>query len=91
MNKAELTALIAEKTGLTKKSSEEALKAVIESITEALVKGDKVQIVGFGSFEVKSRAEHTGHNPHTGEKITIQASKKPAFHAGKALRDAVNK
>lgn len=59
MNKAELTALIAEKTGLTKKSSEEALKAVIESITEALVKGDKVQIVGFGSFEVKSRAEHT--------------------------------
>lgn len=90
MNKAELTALIAEKTGLTKKSSEEALKAVIESITEALVKGDKVQIVGFGSFEVKERAEHVGHNPHTGEKITIKASKKPAFHAGKALRDAVN-
>lgn len=91
MNKAELTAVIAEKTGFTKKESEAALKAVVEGVTEALEKGDKVQIVGFGSFEVRERVAHEGHNPHSGKKIMIPASKKPAFRAGKALRDAVNK
>lgn len=90
MNKAELVAAIADKTSFTKKDSETALKAVIESVTEALVKGDKVQIVGFGSFEVKERAAHEGHNPQTNKKMMIPASKKPTFRAGKALKDAVN-
>lgn len=91
MNKAELTALVAEKAGLSKKEAEKALKAFVDTVTEALVKNEKVQIVGFGSFDVKERAEHEGHNPHTGEKIKIPASRKPAFHAGKALKDAINK
>ncbi len=91
MNKAELTAKIAEKTGFTKKDSEAALKAVVETITEALAKKEKVQIVGFGSFDVRKRAAHEGHNPHTGAKIKIPASIKPTFRAGKALKDAVNK
>ena len=91
MNKTELVAAIAEKTDLTKKDAELALTAVVESITEALVKGDKVQLIGFGSFEVKNRAARVGRNPKTKEAITIPASKAPAFVAGKDLKDAVNK
>ena len=91
MNKTELVAAIAEKTNLTKKDSEAALLAVVESITEALVKGDKVQVIGFGSFEVKSRAARTGRNPKTKESIKIPASKVPVFKPGKALKDIVSK
>ena len=87
MNKTELVAAIAEKTNLTKKDSEAALVAVVESITEALAKGDKVQV--FGSFEVKNRAARTGRNPKTKEAIEIPASKYPVFKAGKALKDKV--
>ena len=91
MNKTELVAAIAEKTDLTKKDAELALTAVVESITEALEKGDKVQLIGFGSFEVKNRAARTGRNPKTKEAIEISASKVPVFKAGKALKDAVAK
>ena len=91
MNKTELVAAIAEKTDLTKKDAELALTAVVESITEALVKGDKVQLIGFGSFEVKNRAARVGRNPKTKEAIQIPASKTPVFKAGKALKDAVSK
>ncbi len=89
MNKTELVAAIAEKTDLTKKDSEAALAAVVESITEALAKGDKVQLIGFGTFEVKNRAAHLGRNPKSGELIEIAASKSPVFKAGKALKDKV--
>ena len=89
MNKTELIAAIAEKTGLSKKDSEAAVSAVVDTITEALKAEDKVQLVGFGSFEVKHRAERTGLNPRTGDSVTIAASKVPAFKAGKALKDAV--
>ncbi len=91
MNKTELIAAVAEKTGLSKKDSEAALAAVLNTITEALAEGDKVQLVGFGSFEVKNRAERTGLNPKTMETIAIPASKAPVFKAGKALKDAVAK
>lgn len=91
MTKSELITSIAEKTGLTKKSSEEALGAVIDTIAEALAKGEKVQLVGFGTFEVRERAERTGINPQTREKITIAATKTPAFKAGSALKEAVAK
>lgn len=91
MTKSELITSIAEKTGLTKKSSEEALGAVIDTIGEALAKGEKVQLVGFGTFEVRERAERTGINPQTREKITIAATKTPAFKAGSALKEAVAK
>ena len=91
MNKTELVAAIAEKTDLTKKDAELALTAVVESITEALVKGDKVQVIGFGSFEVKNRAARTGRNPKTKEAIEIPASKVPVFKPGKALKDAIAK
>ena len=91
MNKTELVAAIAEKTNLTKKDSEAALLVVVESITEALAKGDKVQVIGFGSFEVKNRAARTGRNPKTKEAIEIPASKVPVFKAGKALKDIVAK
>ena len=91
MNKTELVAAIAEKTNLTKKDSEAALLAVVESITEALVKGDKVQVIGFGSFEVKNRAARTGRNPKTKEAIQIPASTSVAFKASKTLKDAVAK
>ena len=91
MNKTELVAAIAEKTDLTKKDAELALTAVVESITEALEKGDKVQLIGFGSFEVKNRAARTGRNPKTKEAIEIPASRVPVFKAGKALKDAVAK
>ena len=89
MNKTELVAAIAEKTDLTKKDAELALTAVVESITEALEKGDKVQLIGFGSFEVKNRAARTGRNPKTKEAIEIPASRVPVFKAGKALKDKV--
>ena len=90
MNKTELVANVAEKAGLTKKDAEKALGAVIESIEEALVEGDKIQIIGFGTFEVKDRAARTGRNPQTGKEIKIAASRNPVFKAGKALKDAVN-
>lgn len=91
MTKSELVAAIAEKTGLTKKASEEALGAVVDTISDALAKGEKVQLVGFGTFEVRERAERTGINPQTREKITIAATKTPAFKAGSALKEAVAK
>ncbi|MCR5226181.1 MAG: HU family DNA-binding protein [Eubacterium sp.] len=90
MNKTELVAAIAEKTDLSKADSERALKAFIETVEGALKKGDKVQLVGFGTFEVKKTAARTGHNPRTGEKLKIKASKAPKFKAGKAFKDAVN-
>ena len=89
MNKAELVAAVAEKAEMSKKDAEKAVNAVFSAIEDALVKNDKVQLVGFGTFEVKNRAERTGLNPQTKEKITIPASKVPGFKAGKALRDAV--
>ncbi|MBR6505131.1 MAG: HU family DNA-binding protein, partial [Clostridia bacterium] len=91
MNKSELIAAIAAKTGETKKSAEAALNAFTEVVTETLVKGDKVQLVGFGSFEVRKRAARKGRNPQTKEEIKIPASKAPVFKAGKALKDLVNK
>ena len=91
MNKAELVAAIAAKTGETKKSAEEALNALIGVVTDSLKKGDKVQLVGFGSFEVRKRAARKGRNPQTKEEIKIPASKAPVFKAGKALKDLVNK
>ena len=91
MNKSDLVAAMAAKTGDTKKSAEEALNAFVNVVTEALVKGDKVQLVGFGSFEVRKRAARKGRNPQTKEEIKIPASKAPVFKAGKALKDLVNK
>lgn len=90
MNKTQLIDVVATKTGLKKKDAEAAVNAVNEAITEALKAGDKVQIIGFGTYEVKQRAAREGRNPKTGETITIAASKAPAFAAGKALKDAVN-
>ena len=90
MNKAELVAAVAEKTNFTKKDAEVALNAVLASIEETLVKGDKVQLIGFGTFEVKERAARIGRNPATGKELEIPASKNPSFKAGKALKDAVN-
>ena len=89
MTKVELIAQVAEKTGTSKKASEEAVAAVLASITEALQNGEKVSLVGFGTFEVRERPERKGRNPQTGAEITIEASKLPAFKAGKALKDAV--
>jgi len=91
MNKSDLVAAMAAKTGDTKKSAEETLNAFVDVVTEALVKGDKVQLVGFGSFEVRKRAARKGRNPQTKEEIKIPASKAPVFKAGKALKDVVNK
>lgn len=91
MNKTELIAAIAEKAGLTKKDAECALNATIAAVTETLAKGEKVQVAGLGSFEVKTREARTGRNPQTGETIQIAASKLPAFKAAKALKDAVAK
>ena len=91
MNKAELIAAIAAKTGATKKSAEESVNAFVEVVTESLKKGEKVQLVGFGSFEVLHRAARKGRNPQTKEEIKIPASKAPKFKAGKALKDIVNK
>ncbi len=91
MTKADLINVVAQKTELTKKDSDQAVTAALEAITEALAAGDKVSIVGFGTFEVKARAERKGINPRTKEEITIAASKLPSFKAGKALKDAVSK
>ena len=90
MNRSELISSIADKTGLTKKDSEKALAAFIESVEEQLQKGDKGQLVGFGTFEISERAARTGKNPQTGEEIKIAASKAPKFKAGKALKELVN-
>lgn len=89
MNKTELISAVAENAGLSKKDATAAVSAVFEEITNALVKGDKVQLIGFGNFEVRERAARTGRNPLTGEELNIAASKVPAFKAGKALKDAV--
>ena len=91
MNKTELVAAMAEQAELSKKDSEKALKAFIDVVTEELKKGEKIQLVGFGTFEVTERAAREGRNPLTGEKMQIKASKAPKFKAGKALKDAVNK
>jgi len=91
MNKSELIAAVAEKTELSKKDAEKAIKAFEEAVAEELKKGGKVQLVGFGTFEVSERAERIGRNPKTKESMTIAASKAPKFKAGKALKDAVNK
>lgn len=90
MNKTELIAAVAEDAALSKKDAEKAVNAVIDAIKGALADGDKVQLVGFGTFEVRERGARTGKNPRTGEAIEIAASKVPAFKAGKALKDAVN-
>ena len=90
MNKMELIAAIADKAELSKKDSEKALKALTETIVSQLQKGEKVQIVGFGTFEVSERAAREGRNPHTGAAMKIEASKAPKFKAGKALKDALN-
>ncbi len=90
MNKAELISSMSEKGDLTKVEAEKALNAFVESVEEALVNGDKVQLVGFGSFEVRERAARKGRNPQTKEEITIEASKAPVFKAGKSLKDMVN-
>ena len=89
MNKTELVAAIAEQTELSKKDAEKAVNAVIDSISEGLKAGEKIQLVGFGTFEVRERAAREGKNPATGEAIHIAASKVPAFKAGKALKDLV--
>ena len=91
VNKTELVASVAEKAGLTKKDAEKAINALFVSVEEALALEDKVQIIGFGTFEVKAREERKGRNPQTGAEITIPASKNPVFKAGKGLKDAVNK
>ena len=89
MTKAEMIVAIAEKTGMTKKDAEKAVSAVMETITETLKKGDKVTLTGFGSFEIKTRAAHSGINPKTKEPITIAECKVPVFKAGKGLKDSV--
>ena len=91
MNKTELIAAVAEKADLSKKDAEAAITATVEAITAALSQGEKVQLVGFGSFEVKKRAARTGRNPRTKEVVEIPASQVPVFKAGKALKDAVGK
>ena len=90
MNKTQLIDVVALKTGLKKAQAEAAVNAMNEAIAEALAAGDKVQLIGFGTYEVKERAAREGRNPKTGETITIAASKAPVFTAGKALKDAVN-
>ena len=89
MNKNEFVAAIAEKSGLTKKDAEAALNAYTEVVTDALKAGDSVQLIGFGTFEVRERAARQGRNPHTGETIEIAAATAPAFKPGKALKDAI--
>ena len=91
MNKTELIAEVAKKCGISKKDAEKAVTTTFDTIADALSQGDKVQLVGFGAFEVKSRAARLGRNPKTKETIEIPASKVPVFKAGKALKDAVSK
>ena len=90
MNKTELVAAIAEKTELSKQDAEKALKAFTDVVAEELKKGEKIQLVGFGTFEVAERPEREGRNPSTGKAMKIAASKSPKFKAGKALKDTVN-
>ena len=90
MNKTELVAAIAERTELTKKDADQALKAFIDVVGDELSKGEKIQLAGFGTFEVTERAAREGRNPLTGEKMQIKASKAPKFKAGKALKDSIN-
>ena len=90
MNRTELVAAMAEKSQLSKKDAESALKAFIDVVSEEMQKGEKIQLVGFGTFEVSERAAREGRNPQTGETMTIAASKSPKFKAGKALKDLVN-
>ena len=90
MNKTELVAAVAEQAGLSKKDAEAAVKAFTDVVAEALKAGDKIQLVGFGTFEVSERSAREGRNPRTGETMTIEASKTPKFKAGKALKDLVN-
>ena len=91
MNKVELVAAVTQKSGLSKKDAEKAVSAVLDSVVESVASGDKVQLVGFGTFEIRSRQERTGRNPRTKETIIIPASKQPVFKAGKAFKDAVAK
>ncbi len=91
MNKAELVAAVAEKAGISKKDAEKAVAAVIDSVVDTLKAGDKVQLIGFGTFEIRERAARTGINPQTKATIKIAASKTPVFKAGKAFKDAVAK
>ncbi len=90
MNKQELVANVAEQANLTKKDAEKAVNAIFETIKGALSEGDRVQLIGFGTFEVKGRKARKGRNPRTGTEIEIPASKTPVFKAGKALKDSVN-
>ncbi len=90
MNKTELVAAIAEQAEISKKDAEKALKAFTDVVAEELKKGEKIQLVGFGTFEVSERAAREGRNPQTGESMTIAASKTPKFKAGKALKDSIN-
>ena len=91
MNKAELVKVMSEETGLTQKDAEKALNSFVNQVSNALEQKDKVQLVGFGTFETRERAERTGRNPQTNEEIKIKASTVPAFKAGKALKEKVNK
>ncbi|MCI8350557.1 MAG: HU family DNA-binding protein [Oscillospiraceae bacterium] len=91
MSKTDLVGAVAAKTETSKKDAEKAVNATLEAITQALANGDKVQLIGFGTFEVKERAERIGRNPQTKQEIIIPASKLPSFKAGKALKDAVSK
>ncbi len=91
MNKAEMISNVAEKAELTKKDAEKAVTAVLETISEALSRGDRVQLVGFGTFEIRERAARKGRNPQTGEEIDIAAARVPVFKAGKSLREAVER
>ena len=91
MNKTELIAAVAEKAGIAKKDAEKAVNATLDAITETMVAGDKVQLVGFGTFETRRREARTGRNPRTKEVVEIPASQVPVFKAGKALKDAVGK
>lgn len=91
MNKNELISAVAEATGISKKDTSAVIGATLDKIAEAMVAGDKVQLVGFGTFETRERGERVGKNPRTGEEVKIAACKAPAFKAGKALKDAVNK
>ena len=91
MNKSELVAALSTKTGASKKASEASLNALVDIISTTLKKGDKVQLVGFGTFETRKRAARKGRNPQTGAEMKIPASKSPVFKAGKALKDTVNK
>lgn len=89
MNKSELVVAVAEKTGLGKKDAEKAVAAVLDTVTETLKAGEKVQLLGFGTFEIRAREARTGRNPQTNQPVVIPASKAPVFKAGKALKDAV--